>query len=140
MRTLYDTMNKTADVAANSSVVDMKYATGTANFSAFQTVYCLAQCTPDLSREDCRRCLGGTIGDLDWCCDGKQGGRVLYPSCNVRYELYPFYQTSAPAPAPAPAAVVPTPSGSQGKIVFFMVKEVFTIFIVYHVFDDLVIM
>ncbi|KAK4258909.1 hypothetical protein QN277_005305 [Acacia crassicarpa] len=116
MRTLYDTMNKTADEAAKPAVGKKKYATGTANFSAFQTVYCLAQCTPDLSPSDCRRCLSGTIGDLDWCCDGKQGGRVLYPSCNVRYELYPFYQSEASAPTPTPAIVPPTnTTGSQGK-------------------------
>ncbi|KAK4258892.1 hypothetical protein QN277_005289 [Acacia crassicarpa] len=116
MRTLYDTMNKTADVAAKPAVGRKKYATGTANFSAFQTVYCMAQCTPDLSPSDCRRCLSGTIGDLDWCCDGKQGGRVLYPSCYVRYELYPFYQSEASAPTPTPAIVPPTnTTGSQGK-------------------------
>ncbi|XP_054779058.1 cysteine-rich receptor-like protein kinase 10 [Prosopis cineraria] len=116
MRTLYDTMNKTADEAAKPAVGQKKYATGTANFSAFQTVYCLAQCTPDLSPGDCRRCLSGVIGDLDWCCDGKQGGRVLYPSCNVRYELYPFYQSAAQAPTPSPAIVPPTyTTGSQGK-------------------------
>ncbi|KAK4258893.1 hypothetical protein QN277_005290 [Acacia crassicarpa] len=117
MRTLYDTMNKTADVAAKPAVGKKKYATGTANFSAFQTVYCMAQCTPDLSPSDCRRCLSGTIGDLDWCCDGKQGGRVLYPSCNVRYELYPFYyQSEASVPTPTPAIIPPTnTTGSQGK-------------------------
>ncbi|KAI9123952.1 hypothetical protein K1719_005252 [Acacia pycnantha] len=96
MTTLYDTMNKTADEAAKPAEGKKKYATRTASFSAFQTVYC-------------RRCLSGTIGDLDWCCDGKQGGRVLYPSCNVRYELYPFYQSEAPVPTPT------NTTGSQGK-------------------------
>ncbi|XP_028776258.1 cysteine-rich receptor-like protein kinase 10 [Neltuma alba] len=116
MRTLYDTMNKTADEAAKPAAGKKKYATGIANFSPFQKVYCLAQCTPDLSPSDCRRCLSGVIGDLDWCCDGKQGGRVLYPSCNVRYELYPFYQSEAPAPTPTPTTVPPTnTTGSQGK-------------------------
>ncbi|XP_028767785.1 putative receptor-like protein kinase At4g00960 [Neltuma alba] len=109
MRTLYDTMNRTADEAAKPAVGKKKYATGAANFSSFQTVYCLAQCTPDLSPSDCRSCLSGVIGELKWCCSGKQGGRVLYPSCNVRYELHPFYQSEA-------AGVPPTNStGSQGK-------------------------
>ncbi|KAI3922387.1 hypothetical protein MKX01_006076, partial [Papaver californicum] len=33
------------------------------------------------------------------CCDGKQGGRVLRPSCNVRYETYPFAQSSILPPS-----------------------------------------
>ncbi|KAI9074067.1 hypothetical protein K1719_043959 [Acacia pycnantha] len=93
MRTLYDVLNKTANESAKPATGKKKYATGTANFSRFQTVYCVAQCTPDLTPSDCRSCLSGVIGDLEWCCNGKQGGRVLYPSCNVRYELYPFYQS-----------------------------------------------
>ncbi|XP_054779060.1 cysteine-rich receptor-like protein kinase 25 [Prosopis cineraria] len=101
MRLLFNTMNETADVAAKPALGEKKYATKEAFISGFQTLYCLAQCTPDLSPEDCRRCLSGVIGDLNWCCTGKQGGRVLYPSCNVRYELYPFYQTEDPAPPPA---------------------------------------
>ncbi|KAI9074079.1 hypothetical protein K1719_043971 [Acacia pycnantha] len=95
MRTLYDVLNKTAVEAAKPATGKKKYATGTANFSRFQTVYCVAQCTPDLTPSDCRSCLSGVIGDLEWCCNGKQGGRVMYPNCNVRYELYPFYQSEA---------------------------------------------
>ncbi|XP_028767766.1 cysteine-rich receptor-like protein kinase 10 [Neltuma alba] len=108
MRTLYDITNKTADEAAKPPVGKKKYATGTANFSGFQTMYCLAQCTPDLSPSDCRSCLSGVIRELKWCCGGKQGGRVLYPSCNVRYESYPFYQSET-------ASVPPANTGSQGK-------------------------
>ncbi|QCD95111.1 somatic embryogenesis receptor kinase 1 [Vigna unguiculata] len=91
MTLLFQTMNKTANEAA--AAVGNKFATRQAYISGFQNLYCLAQCTPDLSLSDCRRCLSGVIGDLPWCCQGKQGGRVLYPSCNVRYELYPFYRS-----------------------------------------------
>ncbi|KAI9076979.1 hypothetical protein K1719_041055 [Acacia pycnantha] len=100
MRTLYHVLNKTADESAKPATGKKKYATGTANFSRFQTVYCVAQCTPDLTRSDCRSCLSGVIGDFEWCCNGKQGGRVLYPSCNVRYELYPFYRSEAASVSP----------------------------------------
>ncbi|KAL2349525.1 hypothetical protein Fmac_003525 [Flemingia macrophylla] len=118
MKLLFRTINDTADEAANFSVGVKKYATKQANISAFQTLYCLAQCTPDLSREDCRRCLSGVIGDLPWCCQGKQGGRVLYPSCNIRYELYPFYRTiaaSSPQPSPSPPLLLPPPTPSGGS-------------------------
>ncbi|XP_020216964.1 cysteine-rich receptor-like protein kinase 10 [Cajanus cajan] len=115
MSLLFKTINETADEASNFSVGVKKYATKQANISAFQTLYCLAQCTQDLSREDCRRCLSGVIGDLPWCCQGKQGGRVLYPSCNVRYELYPFYHSTAspPAPSPSPSLLLPPPPSSN---------------------------
>ncbi|KAK4258911.1 hypothetical protein QN277_005306 [Acacia crassicarpa] len=114
MRTLYDIMNKTADEAAKPAVGEKKYAsTARGEIVPFRTVFCLAQCTPNLSPSDCRWCLSGAIGDLNWCCNGSEGGRVLYPSCNVRYEFYPFYLLEAPAPTPT-LAIVPLP-GSQGK-------------------------
>ncbi|XP_052725202.1 cysteine-rich receptor-like protein kinase 10 isoform X1 [Vigna angularis] len=115
MKLLFSTINTTADEAANFSVGLKKYATKQANISGFQSLYCLAQCTPDLSPQDCRSCLSDVIGDLPWCCQGKQGGRVLYPSCNVRYELYPFYRQVAPAPPPSsPLLPPPASANSQG--------------------------
>ncbi|KAL5081058.1 hypothetical protein RYX36_009479 [Vicia faba] len=89
------TMNQTAEKAANNNKM---YATNEAKVSKFQTLYCLAQCTPGLSPNDCRTCLSAGIDYLPRCCDGKQGGRVLFPSCNVRYELYPFYRSSNASP------------------------------------------
>jgi len=118
MDLLFKTINATADEAANSSVGLKKYATRQANISGFQSLYCLAQCTPDLFPQDCRRCLSGVIGDLPWCCQGKQGGRVLYPSCNVRYELYPFYRPVTPAPSPSPPLFPPPTSANSQGIIF----------------------
>ncbi|RDX60180.1 Cysteine-rich receptor-like protein kinase 25, partial [Mucuna pruriens] len=109
MSLLFLTINTTADEAARPPIGDRKFATHEADVSGFQTLYCLAQCTPDLSPRDCRTCLSAAIGDLPWCCQGKQGGRVLYPSCNVRYELYPFYgnTTSRSTPAWVPGSNFP---------------------------------
>ncbi|XP_047336129.1 cysteine-rich repeat secretory protein 38-like [Impatiens glandulifera] len=39
---------------------------------------------------DCKKCLDGVIDELPSCCDGKEGGRVVGASCNIRYEIYPF--------------------------------------------------
>ncbi|CAJ2666812.1 unnamed protein product [Trifolium pratense] len=96
MPLLFSTMNEAADEAAQPHVGEenKKFATREANISTYQPLYCLAQCTPDLSPNDCRTCLSTAIGNLPLCCNGKQGGRVLFPSCNVRYELYPFYRTT----------------------------------------------
>ncbi|WJX54580.1 hypothetical protein P8452_40447 [Trifolium repens] len=113
MRLLFQTMNKTADDASNHPIGSKKYATNQATISGFQNLYCLAQCTPDLSPQDCRKCLGSVIGDLPWCCMGKQGGRVLYPSCNVRYELYPFFRVdNVSSPSPSSSILPPATTNS----------------------------
>ncbi|KAH1152122.1 hypothetical protein GYH30_045560 [Glycine max] len=98
MRSMFSVMNITADDAAAD---DKKFATRQKTISEFQSLYCLAQCTPDLSLLDCRSCLSKVIGDLSWCCEGKQGASVLYPSCNIRYELYPFYRSTNTTIPPA---------------------------------------
>ncbi|KAF7840692.1 cysteine-rich receptor-like protein kinase 25 [Senna tora] len=54
MGLLYSTLSETADEAAKTTKY---YATKQAKLSAFQTLYCLTQCTPDLSAQDCRKCL-----------------------------------------------------------------------------------
>ena len=95
MPLLGHTLNKTADEAAFSPTGDM-YATKEAKVSENQTLYCLAQCTRDLSPQHCRTCLANLTELLPRCCEGKQRGRVLSPSCNFRYELYPFYRVNAP--------------------------------------------
>ncbi|KAH9748246.1 cysteine-rich receptor-like protein kinase 10 [Citrus sinensis] len=100
--------------AASQAVNDpKKFATKMANFTSFQKLYALAQCTQDLSSSDCNKCLRGAIAQLPTCCGGKQGGRVLTPSCIVRYEVYPFYNEPAtPAPAPTPVLLSPPPPSS----------------------------
>lgn len=102
----------TSETASQAVNDPKKFGTKMANFTAFQTIYSLAQCTQDLSSSACNICLRGAIGQLPNCCSGKQGGRVLSPSCNVRYEVYPFYNQLATSP-PAPAPVLPPPPPSS---------------------------
>lgn len=90
---LSDTMNQTIQAATNPMTWGSNYyAARHANVSDIQTLYCVAQCTMDLSRQDCATCLANATTTLLLLYEEKQGGRVLYPSCNVRFELYPFYQ------------------------------------------------
>ncbi|KAF8043206.1 hypothetical protein BT93_A1525 [Corymbia citriodora subsp. variegata] len=70
--------------------VSKLYATGEVGLEDKMKLYGLVQCTRDLSATKCKECLEGAIGKLPSCCDGKEGGRVLGGSCNVRYEIYPF--------------------------------------------------
>ncbi|TYJ12964.1 hypothetical protein E1A91_A10G018200v1 [Gossypium mustelinum] len=109
-----EVMSGTASQAANAAPGAKKFATreADANFtSSFRTLYTLAQCTPDLPTSDCDRCLRYVTGNLP---KGRQGGRVLSPSCNVRYETYLFYnlnQTEVASPPP----LVPAVSRGNGR-------------------------
>lgn len=90
------------------------FAIGEANFTEFQTLYCLVQCTPDLSPSGCNTCLKSAISDFPNCCDGCESINELRPSCIVRYSVYPFYQLNEPAPAePAPAPSHPPPTNTD---------------------------
>ncbi|XP_028776277.1 cysteine-rich receptor-like protein kinase 10 [Neltuma alba] len=126
MNVLMTVMNLTADEAAKPALMKKKSATK-AVVVDIQTLYVMVQCTPDLSPGDCRTCLSGVIGNLPWCCEGKIGGRVAYPSCFARYELYMFFNSSTPLrpvrlppppppPPPPPAPLTPpTPSDVRRK-------------------------
>ncbi|CAL9121256.1 unnamed protein product [Musa textilis] len=107
---LYLLLNRTTETAANST---KKFATGTvSNFtSAFPKVYGLVQCTPDLSGTDCGTCLRNLYNPLPTIMVGKEGGRVIGVRCNMRFEVYSFYQgkPTLALPAPAETASAPTP-------------------------------
>jgi hypothetical protein len=66
------------------------YAVGELELGKSRKLYGLAQCTRDLSGSDCFKCLDGITGELPHCCNGKEGGRVVGGSCNIRFEIYPF--------------------------------------------------
>ncbi|KAI4346711.1 hypothetical protein L6164_007584 [Bauhinia variegata] len=91
------------------------FATKTASLFRSQSLYTLAQCTPDLSPKDCNSCLHDAMGNISPA--GRLGGRVLYPSCNFRFELEPFYYNS-PASAPAPTTTVGDESATLESLQF----------------------
>ncbi|PRQ19662.1 putative protein kinase RLK-Pelle-DLSV family [Rosa chinensis] len=106
-------LTEVATAAANSGE---KFATREVNFTGLISLYSLEQCTQDLSSSDCNWCLVRAIAELPTCCSRKIGGRVLYPSCNVRYEVYPFYNsTSALAPAPGARPLSPPSSVTKAE-------------------------
>ncbi|KAL1095738.1 hypothetical protein V6Z11_D06G176500 [Gossypium hirsutum] len=72
MQLLGNTMNEIATRAAKGDQLGKKYATQEVNFTAFQTLYTLAQCTPDLSVSDCQTCLTTAITYLPNCCLAQQ--------------------------------------------------------------------
>nr|POE70713.1 cysteine-rich receptor-like protein kinase 10 [Quercus suber] len=100
-------MSGLASRIINLSTGAKKFGTKQVNFTALKHVYTLVQCTPDLSGYDCTRCLRLAMKKLP---SGNKRGRVLFPSCNAMFEVYPFYltgNTSTPLPMPVPPP--PTP-------------------------------
>ncbi|KAL0436214.1 UNVERIFIED_CONTAM: Cysteine-rich repeat secretory protein 55 [Sesamum radiatum] len=63
---------------------------GKTDISSFIRLYALVQCTRDLSKLDCAQCIAIAIENFSTICADRKGCRVLYSSCYVRYELYPF--------------------------------------------------
>ncbi|CAL2228028.1 unnamed protein product [Prunus armeniaca] len=88
-----------------------KFAAGHATVPGGETIYALAQCTPDIDKQNCSSCLKQSVTEIPICCSGKNGGRVLRPSCNLRYENNSFFaskdDSSVDIPAPVPAAPAP---------------------------------
>lgn len=92
------------------------FGTKQANISTDQTLYCLAQCTQDLSGRSCSGCLTDSLAYLPTFCGGKKGGRILQASCNVRYELYPFYRMPAVTTTLSPIPHLKNNTSDEGKL------------------------
>ncbi|KHN15818.1 Cysteine-rich receptor-like protein kinase 25 [Glycine soja] len=88
-KTLSDAVGEAANAGPAGT---MKFATKNATLSGAQEVYTLVQCTPDLSSQDCSKCLGDIMRDIPLCCLGRIGGMVLYPSCTLMFGLRHFYR------------------------------------------------
>ncbi|KAM3335968.1 hypothetical protein ACQJBY_030117 [Aegilops geniculata] len=88
-RLLFTLINSTAQSAANSS---RRFTTSRLDVGSAPTLYCLMQCKPDLTADDCMACFQTVLSLALQYLGGRQGGRVLAVPCNIRYEMYPFFQ------------------------------------------------
>nr|GME19248.1 cysteine-rich receptor-like protein kinase 25 [Ipomoea batatas] len=125
-----------ARVAGGDGLSGKKFATQEANVTASSSkerIYSLGQCTPDLSDTDCKTCLRSAIQQLIL---SSGGSRSIFPICAVRYEVYPFYNSTAaaasapplsPSPIfrPPPPPITPTGGGSS-KVIIAIVVPVIT--------------
>ncbi|XP_068489822.1 cysteine-rich receptor-like protein kinase 10 isoform X2 [Phaseolus vulgaris] len=117
-RVLQNLLRELKDKAASGDS-RRKYATDDNTTSNFQAIYGLVQCTPDLTQTDCNDCLDEAIKQIPTCCDEKRGGRVVGPSCNIRYEDYRFYeQTTIIDPeTPPPSTINTSPEESSNTTI-----------------------
>ncbi|XP_029126490.1 cysteine-rich receptor-like protein kinase 25 isoform X2 [Cajanus cajan] len=118
------TMKEAADKAAISPIGVKKYATKQARVYGFKTLYCEAQCTPDLSPQDCKKCLNVAQEN----CQGYFLPRTGLLSCKMGCDWYPFYR---PSTAAAPTQPVPltNPSNTDSQHSTYLSKNCSTIII-----------
>lgn len=95
-----------------STAIGRKFATKEAAYTSLETLYTLAQCTPDLSKDDCAKCFQVAIGNLPI---HNQGGIALLPSCTLRFEIYPFYENFSVLESPMGAPPVTIPVADAGR-------------------------
>ncbi|GLU23238.1 hypothetical protein SLE2022_392610 [Rubroshorea leprosula] len=113
---LYTLLHNLRNIAASGGSL-RKFAADTTD-----AIYALVQCTPDLSQLQCSSCLSDAIARILDCCYGKIRGRVIMPSCNIRFDSQLFNNPppplpeGPPEPPPAPPPPAPQPSlGSKSK-------------------------
>jgi len=128
---LVNTISDAAKEAASAPLGVKYFAAKKVIYTWREFLYVLVQCTPVLSTSDCNRCLEQAIPQVQICCNNKRGGRVLNPSCNLRFENYSFYNETAVVamstpPLSTPVVPLPPSPGSiadgKGSTVFFIIS------------------
>ncbi|KAM7490247.1 hypothetical protein LguiA_033168 [Lonicera macranthoides] len=106
-----ETMDELAKMATTDSPNDQfvkGFATREANFTSLIKLYGLVQCTQDLSNVDCNLCLQTALRYLQQVSNTTEGARVFLPSCNIRFEIYPFYHHLVPPAGGGKREISPT--------------------------------
>ncbi|XP_074304932.1 antimicrobial ginkbilobin-2-like protein [Silene latifolia] len=75
------------DAVSEFAVSSRYFATATADYSTFETIYALAQCNEDLTSSDCNKCLEQGFGNFTETYPGAYLGQVFSPSCTLSYKL-----------------------------------------------------
>ncbi|XP_031131559.1 cysteine-rich receptor-like protein kinase 10 [Ipomoea triloba] len=120
MESVRKTLDWVVSLVVNDESPHKKFATREDNISASERIYCLGQCRPDLSRLDCRRCLSNGVQQLR---TPTMGARTITADCSIRYEVYPFYNSTA-ASAPPLAAGEGNRGNSSSKVIIAIVVPV----------------
>ncbi|KAB5560467.1 hypothetical protein DKX38_005424 [Salix brachista] len=72
----------------------LMFATGAIEFRN-ETVYGHAQCTRDIIPNECQTCLTAALAELKGCCSSREGGFIVSGNCNMRFDLYKYYNASS---------------------------------------------
>ncbi|XP_072951335.1 cysteine-rich receptor-like protein kinase 6 [Typha angustifolia] len=147
--TLGQLIETLVDQAAHKS--PLMFAAGSTNYSSFDDIYGLVQCTRDISKDDCFRCLSKYRSEIPKCCNASGEARLFARNCIIRYDLSPFYNitavdelsssppsTTSPntaAPSPTKQDSSPTPARkkkkiSTGRIIAIVISVLAALFLV----------
>ncbi|KAI3465645.1 hypothetical protein Pfo_022308 [Paulownia fortunei] len=64
-------------LSENACETTRMHANGDVEIGGYEKIYAMVQCSRDLSRVDCKKCLDDAVSELPGCCGGKEGGRVV---------------------------------------------------------------
>lgn len=108
-------------ISSQAASSPSRFAVGSIDYGNLVDIYGMLQCTQDLRENSCLRCLQDIIGNIQWCCDGKKGGRIYSLSCNLRYETYSFSSSLLAPPSSEGVSIPPAPPqltqpGSTSKL------------------------
>ncbi|KAL0845593.1 hypothetical protein Bca101_018839 [Brassica carinata] len=87
------TVNMTLEAAtkADNSSSHKYYSVVKAEFTDYPNVYMMMQCTPDITSQDCKHCLGDCVEYFREQFRGRKGGMASLPSCLFRWDLDSFH-------------------------------------------------
>ena len=108
-----------ASGGGNRSARTSMFATGEAVYAPNDpngTMYGFVQCMRDRSDAECERCLQGLVPRLPSCCRGYQGGVAQNFNCQLRIQLYTYYDVALDAPPPGQAAPPPPPDAPSPPV------------------------
>eukprot|EP00253_Pinus_taeda_P017183 PITA_17183 len=81
-----------------------RFASNTTLDTLFRRIYGLAQCSGDISLDDCKTCLSTAIVKLFQDNDSASGARGLTGNCIVQYDLKSFFSDLPPPQGPPKSA------------------------------------
>ncbi|PQP95503.1 hypothetical protein Pyn_25424 [Prunus yedoensis var. nudiflora] len=68
-----------------------------------------------MNEPQCNDCLDYAARYIPECCNAKDGGRVLTPSCSLRFEIYRFYGSTVAPPILSPPHDLPTEGNERNS-------------------------
>lgn len=101
-------------IRAQAVLGDSKHKLASGNFtsSSFQlNVFVYMQCTPDLNSSACGTCLDSLSSFFKDAYISSYGATIVSPSCQLRFEDYPFYKSTAEQ-LPPTSLPLPVPKGA----------------------------
>ncbi|TVU19983.1 hypothetical protein EJB05_36169, partial [Eragrostis curvula] len=90
------------------------FAVGATDHTALSKIYGMAQCTGDLSPDDCYKCLNRGVYYITTYWDREKGGQSVLWSCYLRFESAIFYNLHA-AEAIMSTGMAPVPAPGDGR-------------------------